>query len=108
MTKQSLKWSEAIYARWSRSWVNRWNGRKTCRLRRRASRRSITGKGDRMQTEPVIQIAHDGEITISTADSRKATQWRKRDILWSQLVERLRKPIRTSETFAEYEKMPKQ
>lgn len=61
-----------------------------------------------MQTEPAIQVAHDGEITISTADSRKATQWRKRDILWSQLVERLREPKRTPETFAEYEKMPKQ
>ncbi len=53
------------------------------------------------------KIKYDGVITIATGRSRKETSWKNREFLWSQLVDRLSKTIRTSETYEEYKKMPK-
>lgn len=58
-------------------------------------------------TAPTINIQHDGKITIAVGRSRKDTQWRNRQMLWSQLVRQLQEPTKTQETFAEYQSMPK-
>lgn len=41
-------------------------------------------------------------IYISTAGSRKATHWPKSSILWSEFVEKLKTPVRSSETYDQY------
>lgn len=46
-------------------------------------------------------------LQISTAGSRKAMQWPKSNIGWSEFVERLKTPIRSTETLEEYMKYPK-
>lgn len=46
-------------------------------------------------------------LTISTGKSRKATEWKPEVITWESLVEKLRSPITTSETMAEYQAMEK-
>lgn len=50
---------------------------------------------------------HDRKITISAAGSRKAIQWPTQTLYWSELVERLKTPVRGTETLAEYLKLPK-
>ncbi|MDR1465421.1 MAG: virulence-associated E family protein [Oscillospiraceae bacterium] len=52
-------------------------------------------------------MKYDGQLTISTGDSRKCTHWKTQTILWSALVERLREPTRTQETAAEFKAMTK-
>lgn len=54
-----------------------------------------------------LKIKHDGTLTIATGKSRKETQWKNREMLWSDLAKRLSKTIRTSETYEEYRKAPK-
>lgn len=55
-----------------------------------------------------LKLQHDGPVLIATGRSRKATEWKNRNITWSELVKRLLTPHRTSETFSEYMAMPKQ
>lgn len=50
---------------------------------------------------------NDRQITISAAGSRKATQWTAQTLYWSELVEKLRVPVRGIETLAEYLRYPK-
>lgn len=52
-------------------------------------------------------MQNNRQITISAAGSRKATVWPAQKLYWSELVERLRTPIRGTETLEEYLKMPK-
>lgn len=52
-------------------------------------------------------IEHDGSITIATGRSRKETEWKNREMLWSDLTERLSKTQRTAETYDEYRKSTK-
>jgi predicted P-loop ATPase len=47
-------------------------------------------------------MTYDRQITISTAGSRKATKWPPSKLWWSELVERLRTPIRGVETLNAY------
>lgn len=54
-----------------------------------------------------IKIKHDSALTIAVGRSRKETDWKNREMLWSQLVDRLSRTNRTGETFAEYKKLPK-
>lgn len=49
----------------------------------------------------------DFPITITVGESRNSTKWESTTILWTEFVERLRRPIRTSETLDEYKKMDK-
>jgi len=49
----------------------------------------------------------DRQLTISSAGTRKATQWPSQSIYWSELVERLRTPVRSTETLAEYLALPR-
>lgn len=46
-------------------------------------------------------------LQISTAGSRKATRWPKSTILWSEFVERLKTPVRSSERMDQYLSMTK-
>lgn len=50
---------------------------------------------------------HDRKITISTAGSRKAVYWQSQEIWWSELVEKVRIPVRGTETLAVYNNHPK-
>lgn len=54
-----------------------------------------------------MQLKYDSEIAISIGKSRKETQWKNRDILWSLFVEKLSREHRTAETLAEYMKADK-
>lgn len=48
------------------------------------------------------QIRYDGLVTIAVGESRRSTQWKNKEVLWSQLVERLSIPTKTPETVDEY------
>ncbi len=52
-------------------------------------------------------MQHNRALRISTAGSRKATHWPKSEILWSEFVEKLKTPIRGTETLEEYLALPK-
>lgn len=54
-----------------------------------------------------LKIKHDGTITIATGRSRKETQWKNREMLWSDLAKKLSNTIYTDETYEEYRKSPK-
>jgi len=53
------------------------------------------------------RIKHDGSIAIATGKSKKETHWKNKNILWSELVDKLSNTTRTPETVAEYKKMAK-
>ncbi len=63
-------------------------------------------KDPNRQSQPP-KLKHDGALTIATGRSRKETEWKNREMLWSQLVDRLSRTTRTGETFEEYKKMSK-
>ena len=48
------------------------------------------------------QIRYDGPVTIAVGESRRSTQWKNKEVLWSQLVKRLSIPTKTPETVDEY------
>jgi putative DNA primase/helicase len=54
-----------------------------------------------------IKIIHDGVLTIATGRSRNETNWKNKEMLWSDLVKRLSNTTRTAETYSEYIKMSK-
>ncbi len=59
------------------------------------------------QDNKQLNIKHDGTITIATGRNRKETQWKNREMLWSDLAKRLSSTTRTGETYEEYRKSPK-
>lgn len=54
-----------------------------------------------------MMLINDRQITISAAGSRKATRWPAQTLFWSEMVERLKTPVRSVEKLAEYLSMPK-
>ena len=52
-------------------------------------------------------LLNDRQITVSAAGSRKATRWPAQTLYWSEMVERLKTPVRGTETMAEYLALPK-
>jgi len=50
---------------------------------------------------------NDRQIIISAAGSRKATKWPAQTLYWSELVDKLKTPVRGVETLAEYLALPK-
>ncbi len=52
-------------------------------------------------------MQNNRKLQISTAGTRKATHWPKSTILWSEFVEKLKTPVRSTETLEEYLSMPK-
>lgn len=59
------------------------------------------------QQKQQLKIKYDGSVTIATGRSRKETQWKNREMLWSDLAKRLSNTTRTGETYEEYRKSPK-
>ncbi len=53
------------------------------------------------------KLKHDSLLTIATGGSRKETQWKNKEMLWSDLVKRLSETHRTHETSEEYKKATK-
>ena len=49
-----------------------------------------------------LPLTYDRVIQISAAGSRKATRWPAQKLLWSEMADRLRQPVRGTETLAEY------
>lgn len=58
-------------------------------------------------SKPIKKIKYDGTITLATGKSKKETNWKNKNILYSSLVEKLSSTTRTPETYAEYKKMSK-
>ena len=54
-----------------------------------------------------MKLKHDIPITIATGKSRKDIQWKNKEMLWSQFIEKMSQTTRTRETFEEYKKMTK-
>lgn len=54
-----------------------------------------------------INITHNGTLDLSIGANRHDTHWRNKEMLWSDLVQRLSKEHRTTETHAEYLKASK-
>ena len=52
-------------------------------------------------------FVNDRKIRISVGTSRKATSWHRQELLWSDFVQRISRPERTGETFAEYKGLTK-
>lgn len=52
-------------------------------------------------------MQHNRKLCISTAGSRKAVHWQKNEVLWSEFVERLKTPIKGTETQEQYLAMTK-
>lgn len=50
---------------------------------------------------------HDRKITITSGSSRKSVVWKPQTMLWSEFCERLRTPVRSTETLAAYLALPK-
>lgn len=52
-------------------------------------------------------LNNDKKIKISVGTSRKAVLWQQQELLWSEFVEKLSRPQRTQEDFAQYKSMAK-
>lgn len=52
-------------------------------------------------------IVNNRKIKISTGGSRKATFWQQQELFWSEFVEKLRSPARSTESLLEYLRLPK-
>ncbi len=59
------------------------------------------------KVKEVAKLKFDREITISSAGNRFAVIWTKQKIYWSELIEKLKTPVRSPETLEEYLKYPK-
>lgn len=47
-------------------------------------------------------MLNDRQLTITTASSRRSVNWERSTIMWSELCERLKTPVRSTETLQEY------
>lgn len=52
-------------------------------------------------------MRYDGQIAIAVANTRKSTNWKNTNLLWSEFVKRLEVTTRTPESQAEYTAMAK-
>ena len=52
-------------------------------------------------------LKHDGNLTIAIGRNRKELNWKNREMLWSDVVQKLSSTIRTHETYEEYKKLSK-
>lgn len=55
----------------------------------------------------IPKIKYEGSITIATGRSKKEMSWKNKEMLWSELIQRLSQTTRTTETYAEYKKLSK-
>lgn len=54
-----------------------------------------------------LKLKYDGQVVIATGKNRFETNWKNKKLLWSSLVARLKTPVITQETYAEYLKLAK-
>ncbi len=54
-----------------------------------------------------LKLKHDGQVAIATGKNRFEKKWKNKQILWSSLVAKLKTPVITQETYAEYKKYGK-
>lgn len=54
-----------------------------------------------------MSFQNNRKLTISAAGNRKSIHWPAQEIYWSELVDKLKIPVRGTETLSEYLKMPK-
>ena len=47
------------------------------------------------------------KLTIATANSRRDKIWKNKEVTWAEFIDRVKTTIRTSESMAEYKKLPK-
>lgn len=52
-------------------------------------------------------MQHDRKLIISSAGSRRSALWPKQEIYWSELLEKIKTPLRGTESLDEYLKMSK-
>ena len=52
-----------------------------------------------------MKIQHDKTLDVALGNSRKTKTWKNKTLQWSELLDRLAKETRTSETVAEYKAM---
>lgn len=52
-------------------------------------------------------MQYNRKLMISTAGSRKAIHWPKSELLWSEFAEKLKVPVRSTESLEEYLALPK-
>lgn len=52
-------------------------------------------------------MKNDGVIIIDIGKNRKETRWKNKELLWSDLIEKLKITTRTRETYEEYKKLSK-
>lgn len=55
-----------------------------------------------------MDVLHDKPLDVLVGNSRKAKVWTNREMLWSELLERMETPTRTAETVAEYRAMSRE
>lgn len=60
-----------------------------------------------MTKKDMPELSHDAKLWISTGRSRYDKHWKNKELTWSAILARLREPIRTPETYAEYIKAAK-
>lgn len=60
-----------------------------------------------MEAASKIKAKHDGQLTLAVGSSRFETNWKNKQMLWSELVKRLSQTTRTGETYLEYKKLSK-
>ncbi len=52
-------------------------------------------------------MKYNRKLKISTASHRTATRWPASEMMWSEFIEKVKTPIRSTETYEAYMKMPK-
>lgn len=57
--------------------------------------------------DEILSVKNDGIITIAIGKSRKETRWKNKELLWSELIDKLSSTVRTHETYEEYKKLSK-
>ncbi len=54
-----------------------------------------------------MNLQYDGQVAIAVGNSRRSTNWKTKEMLWSKLVEKLGQATKTQESETEYKNMAK-
>lgn len=55
----------------------------------------------------MVQLKHDGSLTLAVGNSRKEKKWINQELTWTEFLDKVKITQRTSETVADYRKMSK-
>lgn len=53
------------------------------------------------------KVQYDGMLPLAVGKSRTEKKWKNKKVAWSQILGKLKEPVRTQETYGEYMKMAK-